>query len=85
MKKMNLRSIGLAVALGLGSIAMVGCTTTPKGAEASGPTADRCIAMGYVATAFAEPGTRVQAIVRGKPVPMEVSTMPFVPTRYYRG
>jgi aminomethyltransferase len=50
-----------------------------------GPTADRCIAMGYVATAFAEPGTRIQAIVRGKPVPMEVSTMPFVPTRYYRG
>ena len=39
MKKMNLRSIGLAVALGLGGIAMVGCTTTPKGAEASGPTA----------------------------------------------
>ena len=50
-----------------------------------GPTADRCIAMGYVAAAFAEPGTRVQAIVRGKSVPMEVSTMPFVPTRYYRG
>jgi len=50
-----------------------------------GPTADRCIAMGYVATAFAEPGTRIQAIVRGKPVPMEVSTLPFVPTRYYRG
>ncbi|WP_398498740.1 glycine cleavage system aminomethyltransferase GcvT [Variovorax sp.] len=50
-----------------------------------GPTADRPVAMGYVATAFAEPGTRVQAIVRGKPVPMEVSTLPFVPTRYYRG
>ncbi|RRH89930.1 glycine cleavage system aminomethyltransferase GcvT [Variovorax beijingensis] len=50
-----------------------------------GPTADRPIAMGYVATAFSEPGTRVQAIVRGKPVPMEVSTLPFVPTRYYRG
>jgi aminomethyltransferase len=50
-----------------------------------GPTADRPVAMGYVATAFAEPGTRVQAIVRGKPVPMEVSAMPFVPTRYYRG
>ena len=50
-----------------------------------GPTADRPVAMGYVATAFSEPGTRVQAIVRGKPVPMEVSTMPFVPTRYYRG
>ena len=50
-----------------------------------GPTADRPIAMGYVATAFSEPGTRVQAIVRGKPVPMEVSTLPFVPARYYRG
>ena len=50
-----------------------------------GPTADRPIAMGYVATAYAEPGTRIQAIVRGKPVPMEVSTLPFVPTRYYRG
>jgi len=50
-----------------------------------GPTADRPIAMGYVATAFSEPGTRVQAIVRGKAVPMEVSTLPFVPTRYYRG
>jgi aminomethyltransferase len=50
-----------------------------------GPTADRCIAMAYMATAFSEPGTRVQAIVRGKPVPMEVSTMPFVPTRYFRG
>ncbi|MDR6887152.1 MULTISPECIES: glycine cleavage system aminomethyltransferase GcvT [Variovorax] len=50
-----------------------------------GPTADRPIAMGYVATAFSEPGTRVQAVVRGKPVPMEVSTLPFVPARYYRG
>lgn len=50
-----------------------------------GPTVDRPIAMGYVAAAFAQPGTRVQAIVRGKPVPMEVTQMPFVPARYYRG
>ena len=50
-----------------------------------GPTADRPIAMGYVAAAYAEPGTRIQAVVRGKPVPMEVSALPFVPTRYYRG
>jgi aminomethyltransferase len=50
-----------------------------------GPTADRPIAMGYVASAFAAPGTRLQAVVRGKPVPMEVTTLPFVPTRYYRG
>jgi aminomethyltransferase len=50
-----------------------------------GPTVDRPVAMGYVALAYAEPGTRIQAIVRGKPVPMEVSTMPFVPPRYFRG
>ena len=50
-----------------------------------GPTADRPIAMGYVATELSTPGTRLQAIVRGKPVPMEVTTMPFVPTRYFRG
>ncbi|GAA4340010.1 glycine cleavage system aminomethyltransferase GcvT [Variovorax defluvii] len=50
-----------------------------------GPTVDRPIAMGYVALAYAGLGTRIQAIVRGRPVPMEVSTMPFVPPHYYRG
>lgn len=39
MNKFNFRAVGLAVALGLGSVAMVGCTTTPAGSEASGPTA----------------------------------------------
>lgn len=50
-----------------------------------GPTVDRPIAMAYVALAYSEPGTRMQAIVRGKPVLMEVSTMPFIPARYFRG
>jgi aminomethyltransferase len=49
-----------------------------------GPTVDKPIAMGYVAPAFAALGTRVNAIVRGKPVPMEVAPMPFNPTRYFR-
>jgi len=35
--------------------------------------------------AFAAIGTRVNAIVRGKAVPMEVRAMPFVPANYYRG
>ena len=30
-------------------------------------------------------GTVVNAMVRGKAVPMTVSVMPFVPNRYYRG
>jgi aminomethyltransferase len=50
-----------------------------------GPTIDKCIAMGYLDASFSTLGTQVVAIVRGKPVPMEVSAMPFVPTRYYRG
>ncbi|MFM2275192.1 MAG: glycine cleavage system aminomethyltransferase [Pseudomonadota bacterium] len=50
-----------------------------------GPTIDKPVAMGYVDAAWAAMGSKVVAIVRGKPVPMEVSAMPFVPTRYYRG
>ena len=50
-----------------------------------GPTIDKPIAMGYVPPAFAPVGSRINAIVRGKPVLMEVVAMPFVPTRYFRG
>ena len=50
-----------------------------------GPTIDKPVAMGYVDAAFSALGTQVVAIVRGKPVPMVVSAIPFVPTRYYRG
>jgi len=50
-----------------------------------GPTINQCVAMGYVDARFSALGTTVVAIVRGKPVPMVVSAMPFVPNRYYRG
>jgi aminomethyltransferase len=50
-----------------------------------GPTINQCVAMGYVDARFTALGSTVVAIVRGKPVPMVVSAMPFVPTRYYRG
>ena len=50
-----------------------------------GPTIDKPVAMGYVDVAFSAQGTQVVAIVRGKPVPMAVSAMPFVPTNYFRG
>jgi len=50
-----------------------------------GPTIDKPVAMGYVDVAFSALGTQVVAIVRGKPVPMAVSAMPFVPTNYFRG
>lgn len=50
-----------------------------------GPTLEAPVAMGYVETALAKPGTALSAMVRGKAVPVEVATTPFVPQRYYRG
>lgn len=50
-----------------------------------GPTLGGPVAMGYVDMAHANIGAALQAIVRGKPVPVEVAKTPFVPQRYYRG
>jgi len=50
-----------------------------------GPTVDGPIAMGYVAIEFAEPGTKVDLMVRGKARPAEVVELPFAPHRYFRG
>ena len=49
------------------------------------PTADKPVALAYVQAEYASVGTRLNAMVRGKAVPMEVSPLPFVPNRYYRG
>ncbi len=50
-----------------------------------GPTVDGPIAMGYVATEFSEPGTKIDLMVRGKARPAEVVELPFAPHRYFRG
>ncbi|MBD8755036.1 glycine cleavage system aminomethyltransferase GcvT [Pseudomonas coleopterorum] len=50
-----------------------------------GPTLDAPVAMGYVEASAAALDSPLSAIVRGKPVPMKVARMPFVPQRYYRG
>lgn len=50
-----------------------------------GPSADAPIAMAYADAAHSAPGTRLDALVRGKPVPMQVCPMPFVAHRYHRG
>ena len=49
------------------------------------PTADQPIALAYVQAEYAAVGIRLNAMVRGKAVPMEVSPLPFVPNRYHRG
>lgn len=50
-----------------------------------GPTAEKPVAMGYVATEFSALETQVFASVRGKQLPMTVAKMPLVEQRYYRG
>nr|WP_208450372.1 glycine cleavage system aminomethyltransferase GcvT [Burkholderia anthina] len=67
---------------------IVGPDGRPVGKVTSGgfgPTHGGPVAIGYVATECAAPGTALQAIVRGKPVAIEVAKTPFVPQRYYRG
>ncbi len=48
------------------------------------PTTGAPIAMGYVPPKLSAPGTKLDLIVRGKPLPAIVSPLPFVPTRYMR-
>ena len=49
-----------------------------------GPSINQPIALGYVKPEFSAIGARVNAMVRGKPVPMELTATPFVPACYYR-
>ncbi len=49
------------------------------------PSLNQPIAMGYVPPEYAALGSQLHAVVRGKTVPMTVSALPFVPTRYHRG
>ena len=48
------------------------------------PSLQRPIAMGYVATALADPGTELKLEQRGKLFDARVVPMPFVPHRYHR-
>jgi aminomethyltransferase len=50
-----------------------------------GPSVGGPVSMGYVTSDFAEAGTAVELLVRGKPLPAQVAVMPFTPQRYYRG
>ncbi|MEM8921394.1 MAG: glycine cleavage T C-terminal barrel domain-containing protein, partial [Pseudomonadota bacterium] len=50
-----------------------------------GPSYGAPIAMGYVARAYAAPGTELDIIVRERPRAAEVVKTPFVRQNYYRG
>jgi aminomethyltransferase len=48
------------------------------------PSLNAPVAMGYVERAYAQPGVKVELIVRDRPLPAEVAPLPFVPNRYKR-
>jgi aminomethyltransferase len=50
-----------------------------------GPSINQPVAMAYVGPEFATIGTQVHAMVRGKPVLMQVAALPFVANHYFRG
>jgi glycine cleavage system T protein (aminomethyltransferase) len=47
-----------------------------------GPSVNAPVAMGYVEARYAEPGTQMSLLVRGKPLGATVVSLPFVPHRY---
>lgn len=49
------------------------------------PTLGKNVAMGYIKDGFHKAGTDVQVLVRGKPRKAQVTKMPFVPSRYWKG
>jgi aminomethyltransferase len=63
-----------------GSTATIGKVTSGT----VSPTLGQPVAMGYMTTNLALPGQALAADVRGKPQPMRVSPLPFVPSRYVR-
>lgn len=50
-----------------------------------GPSLGGPMAMGYVDAEASMVGTKVNLIVRGKPMPAMVTALPFVPQRYVKG
>ncbi len=48
------------------------------------PTLNAPIALGYVRADLAAPGTPLELIVRDKPLPGSIASLPFVPHRYHR-
>jgi aminomethyltransferase len=86
-RRVGLRSQERTPVRGGSSLYVDAGAQTPLGQVTSGgfgPTVNAPVAMGYVASTAAKPGTVLFAEVRGKRVPVEVSELPFVKLHYKR-
>ncbi|MBS0521085.1 MAG: glycine cleavage system aminomethyltransferase GcvT [Proteobacteria bacterium] len=84
-KRVGILPEGKAIAREGAEIAIAGKGVGKVTSGGFAPTLGRAVAMGYVERAHAANGTKVDLLVRGKPVPAEIVPMPFVKHAYYRG
>jgi aminomethyltransferase len=84
-KRVGLLPEGKAIAREGSDIALAGRTIGKVTSGGFAPTLGRAVAMGYVERAHSANGTKLELMVRGKPVPAEIVPMPFVKHAYYRG
>ncbi len=84
-KRVGLVPEGKSIAREGAEIAIGGRTVGKVTSGGFAPTLGRAVAMGYVERAHAANGTKLDLVVRGKPVPAEIAPMPFVKHAYYRG
>jgi aminomethyltransferase len=84
-KRVGLLPEGKAIAREGAEIVIDGKTVGKVTSGGFAPGLERAIAMGYVDKAQSANGTKVELMVRGKPVPAEIVPMPFVKHAYYRG
>ncbi|MBN9086614.1 MAG: glycine cleavage system aminomethyltransferase GcvT [Reyranella sp.] len=84
-KRVGLLPEGKAIAREGAEIALAGRVIGKVTSGGFAPTLGRAVAMGTVEKALSANGTRVDLVVRGKPVPAEIVPMPFVKHAYYRG
>jgi aminomethyltransferase len=84
-KRVGLLPEGKAIAREGVEIAIAGKVVGKVTSGGFAPSLGRAIAMGYVERTQSANGTKVELVVRGKPVPAEIVPMPFVKHAYYRG
>ena len=84
-KRVGLLPEGKAIAREGAEITIAGKAIGKVTSGGFAPTLGRAVAMGYVEKSHSANGTRIDLVVRGKPVPAEIVPMPFVKHAYYRG
>ncbi|MFS8036468.1 glycine cleavage system aminomethyltransferase GcvT [Xanthobacter sp. AM11] len=82
--RVGLRLDGRAPAREGAEIAQDGAVVGRVTSGGFAPTLGAPVAMGYVPPALSAPGTRLEILVRGRPLAAVVTPFPFVPTRYAR-